>query len=105
MEIIRGTTPTIEYTFRDIQADEIRQAYLTIIQGAVILERDLSTATVVVSESENKLTWTLTQEETLRFRDQAQAVVYLDWVTSDGTRGAGRTVQTGIAPTGKNEVI
>lgn len=63
MSIIRGTTPTIRYTFRVVDPSRIRVAYLTIKQcDNVVIERDISTMVT----GENYVEWQLTQEETLR---------------------------------------
>lgn len=87
-EIIRGTTPTIKYTFNTVDVDDITKAVLTIKKcNAIVIERDLTTGT----KGDNDITWTFTQEETLSIDGNAEAM--LNWVTADGTRGASRKVQ------------
>ena len=80
--IIRGTTPTIRYTFRDVDPDDIAVAYLTIEHKGGKIEKDLTDAT----QEETALSWTLTQAETLSLPDKV--TVMLNWRLEDGTRGA-----------------
>lgn len=59
--MIRGTTPTLEFTLPFDTAD-IAEGYITFTQrGQKVLERSVKDA----DKSENKLTLKLTQEETL----------------------------------------
>lgn len=98
--IIKGTTPTITYTFDIIRVSDIRTAVLTIKRsGAIMIERDLTTASIGV----DKLSWTLTQAETLTI--DGNASVMLNWVTADGTRGASAETSVRFAPNHKEEVI
>ena len=100
IEIIKGTTPTITYTFDVVRVSDIRTAVLTIKRsGVVTVERDLTTASIGV----DKLSWTLTQEETLSV--DGNAAVMLNWVTADGTRGASAETSVYFAPNHKEEVI
>ena len=79
--IIRGTTPTLKYTFNDIQVSDITAAYLT-IKAKETIEKDLSVATV----GQKDLSWKLTQAETIDFGDSIS--VMINWKLQDGTRGA-----------------
>lgn len=81
--IIRGTTPTLIYKFKIVDVSEIIKAYLTIKQGSILIEKSLNDAV----PGTDTLSWTLTQEETLSIGTR-QASIMLNWVTSDGTRGA-----------------
>ena len=65
-EIIRGTTPTITFSFSSVRPSDISAAYLTIscLGGTALVERELDSATV----SSSSISWTLTQEETLAFQ-------------------------------------
>lgn len=100
--IIKGTTPTIRYTFNTINTEDIAVAFLSIKQNdKTIIEKDLSTATV----DEGTIFWKLTQEETLKLRRKVFATIYLDYLLGDGTRAAGKTRKEMIGPTGKEEVI
>ena len=83
--IIRGTTPTLKYTFNDVQVTNITTAYQTIKidnEPTHNIEKDLSTATVEAKA----ISWKLTQTETLSFGNNIN--VMLNWKMSDGTRGA-----------------
>ena len=87
-KIIIGTTPTITYKFKVVDVSEITVAILTIKERRVnIIELSLSDATV----GEDSLSWTLTQEETLRLAGKT-ATMMLNWKTADGTRGASEEV-------------
>ena len=44
--IARGTTPTIRYTFSLVDVSAIVVAYLTIKQGSLVIEKDLTSATI-----------------------------------------------------------
>lgn len=81
--IIKGTTPTLVYTFNTVRIQDITTAVLTVKRsGEIKVERDLTTATV----GNDKLSWTLTQAETLDVDGQAE--IMLNWKTADGVRGA-----------------
>ena len=81
--IIRGTTPTIKYTFNDIDVSNITAAYLT-IKAKTDIEKDLATASVET----DSISWKLTQAETLAFGDSIS--IMLNWILQDGTRGASK---------------
>ena len=99
--IIRGTTPTIKYTFHTVRPSDISVAYLTAKQGGVTkLEKDLTAATV----GTDYLAWTLTQEETLTL-DTTMTYFMCNWKKDDGTRGASTEMGVMIAKNQKNEVI
>lgn len=99
--IIRGTTPSIKYTFKTIDAEDIAVAYLTIkMGGETLLEKDLTTATV----EEGSILWTLTQEETLSMADE-YIYVRLNWKLADGTRGASSRSRFFIESNDKEVVI
>lgn len=101
-EIIRGTTPTFEFTFSLIKPEEIVTAYLVIKQnGKEKISIPLSEATV----SESSLAWTLSQEESLSLAIGRMTDVHCDWVTTDGTRGSSKTLFCEVHPGGKEEVI
>lgn len=101
-KVIRGTTPTIKFTFHDVDVNDITQAYLTIQQNNVTLvEKTISYATV---EEDNSLSWRLEQAETLRFA-LGQAKAMLNWLLEDGTRGASCEVCMSFIDNQKDEVI
>lgn len=98
--IIRGTTPTIKYTFSVVDPANITTAILTIKKGgAIAIEKDLAAASV----GEDSLSWTLTQAETLSVAGAAELM--LNWLTQDGTRGASETTMVSFTPNHIEEVI
>ena len=104
--LIRYTTPTVQFTFSDIDVTEITESYLIIKQGGkVIIERDLTTADVVHTAQANYLAWTLTQAETASLTKSFTAQIYCDWKLQDGTRGRSATKSATVQESGKLEVI
>lgn len=99
-KIIRGTTPTIQYTFNTVNVANIVAAILTIKRGnATVIEKDLTSATV----GTKTLTWKLSQEETLSASGDASMM--LNWKLTDGTRGASAVTDVKFASNYKEEVI
>ena len=99
--IIRGTTPTIKYTFETVRPSDIAVAYLTAKQnGATKFEKSLSDATV----GTNYIAWILTQEETLAL-SPVMASFMCNWKKSDGTRGASKEFCANVLNNHKAEVI
>lgn len=99
--IIRGTTPTITFTFSDISVLTIEAAYMTLKQcGDIVVEKTLSDAT----QGENSLSWKLTQEDTLKLSSQT-GIIVCDWLLSDGTRGRSGVMQFDIGEPAINGVI
>lgn len=82
----RGTTPTIRFRFRKVPVEDITEAYLTVCQGRVIAELDISAATA----GEDTLGWRLTQEETLAIRPDEPVEIQCRWKTGNNTAGASR---------------
>jgi len=102
MEIVRGTTPTIRYTFSTVDVADITTAILMIKQnGAKVIDRGLDTATIGTAYLE----WKLTQAETLKLTEDILADICLDWLLNDGTRGIGKTATVQVSSSAKNEVI
>ena len=100
-QIIRGTTPTIKFTYADITVSAITTAILTVKQnGTDIITKDLTDATI----GADYISWTLTQTETLSL-GKTGVVIVCDWVTTDGTRGRSNILNATIGEPGKNEVI
>lgn len=82
--IIRGTTPTIKYTFAEVTVSELSAVYLTFRQnGRNVIEKDLSSGVV----GDVDISWTLTQAETLTLT-AGNVSVMINWKLNDGTRGA-----------------
>lgn len=102
MAIIRGTTPTITFTFSDVLTSDMSKAIMTVTQiGRIIIERDMASAEV----RENTLSWKLTQDETLRLTTGRTCEITCDWLLNDGTRGRSLIKIESVEKTGKNEVI
>lgn len=102
MEIIRGTTPTVQFVFKDVEAAQIEVAFLIIKQKNMpVIERDISTS----NTGENYISWTLTQEETLGLVEGIIAKVVCDWRTFQGLRGRSELFVANVESSGKNEVI
>lgn len=100
-QIIRGTTPTIEYTFKKVAVSDITTAIFTVKQhGEVLIERDLTTADV----SEDSISWMLSQEECLTL-ELGRAALMVNWLTGDGTRGASNEVPVDVIQNHIPEVI
>ena len=79
--LIRGTTPTIRYTFNLVNVSDITAAYLTLKpDGGATIERDLTTAVI----GENTLEWQLTQEETLQLKAVKEVSIQLRYKTTSG---------------------
>lgn len=88
MAIIRGTTPTIKYTFKTVTPSTISTAYLTVRQGQNSMDRgttvfeltktDMTTGTDYVS-------FKLTQAQTLLLKDGIPCDIQFRYKTSDGT--------------------
>ena len=106
MAIIRFTTPTIYFTFAEVDITDINTAFLTIEQGGkTVIERDISTATITNTESEKSISWKLAQAETCKLSRGLKATIYCDWKLSDGTRGRSYEMVENVDDTGKQEVI
>lgn len=70
--MIRGTTPNITFTFKDVNVSDITVAFLTIEQNGInVIEKPLEEATV----GEGCLEWPLTQAETLQLKSCTTARV------------------------------
>ena len=101
-QIIRGTTPTIKFCFKDIDVADITTAYITVKQmKKTIIEKDISSA----SKEDNHLVWTLSQEETLSLEPKTSAVVVCDWKLNTSLRGLSHELIADVKDPGKDEVI
>ena len=79
-KIIIGTTPTIKYTFSEVNVSDLAVAILTCKQhDCVILEKSLTDATV----GDKSLSWTLSQAETLKLDTKDDVI----WVHIRGQSG------------------
>ena len=101
-QIIRGTTPTLEFTFSDVTVGNITKAILTVKQDSTIMiEKDREAATI----GEKSISWTLAQDDTLKLKSGRTADVVCDWKTDSGIRGRSNQLKVDIGEPGKNEVI
>lgn len=99
--IIRGTTPTIRFHYKNVHIEDITAAYLTIKQNKeVIVEKDMSEANI----GEDSMSWLLSQEETLGFKVGKVAIMH-NWLLADGTRGASKENFIAIEDNHIDEVI
>lgn len=102
MEIIRGTTPTLIFTFDTIDVDDISVAYLLVKQsGNTVIEKTFEDSTI----SEEKLMFSFTQAETLSLAQGVPASVVLDWKTIAGIRGRSNIYRFDVKQAGVDEVI
>lgn len=102
MSIIKGTTPTIQFTFSQINVENIISAFLIIKQAnRTIVEKPISEAEI----GENWIQWTLSQDESLKLKDDKRADICCDWKLADGTRGRSKMAHESVEETGKNEII
>ena len=101
-KIIIGTTPTIKYTFFEVNVSDLAVAILTCKQhDCVILEKSLTDATV----GDKSLSWTLSQAETLKLDTKDDASFMCNWRKNDGTRGASNPMSVKVSDNHKREVI
>ena len=101
-EIIRGTTPTIVFTFSDISTSEIVDARLVIRQcGNVIIEKGIDEAEF----DENAIYWALTQKNTLRLKPCQNGVIVCDWLLDSELRGRSKELRFSVGEPAINEVI
>ena len=99
--IIRGTTPTIKYTFKQVPVNDIEVCYLTVtMNNKVIIEKDITVADV----GNKYIAWKLTQQETLSMTKN-RVTFQINWKLSDGTRGASKEVTVSIENNSKEAVI
>lgn len=102
MEIIRGTTPTLIFTFDTIDVEDISVAYLLIRQnGNTVIEKTLTDSSIV----DGKLSFSLSQTETLSLSTSAPASVVLDWKTNAEARGRSNIYRFDVKQAGVDEVI
>lgn len=100
--IIRGTTPTIRYTFKNIDTADIRAAYLVIQQnGNPVITKGIANASI----EEGSVTWKLGQQDTLCLKHGVTARICCDWLLNDGTRGVGRTVEAPVISSAMEGVL
>lgn len=108
MEIIRGTTPTLLYTFGDIDPADVSYAYLLLKQGdGSKVEKYLADASVTgdTQTVKGNISFTLTQADTLSLTCGKEVRASLDWKLTSGLRGRSRIASFSVSNSGKNEVV
>lgn len=104
--IVKGTTPTIQWNFKKINVATIATAYMTVKKrGSAETELTKDIASATIDNESNEISWTLTQEDSLKLDVGKTYTIHCDWRIADGTRGAGKTIEVMIISSGKNEVI
>lgn len=98
--IVRGTTPTIKFTFNVIDPVDIVAAYLT-ITGTTKIEKGISDMTI----GENYVSWDFSQEETLAMIPGKEVAIQMRYRTADGKAYATRRIRETIADVDKDGVI
>lgn len=100
VEIVKGTTPTLQFTFNSISPSSITTAILTIkCRNTIVLRKELSEATV----TSKAISWKLTQAETLGINGLTEIVA--NWLTSGGVRGVSQRVDVRFTSNPIEEVI
>ena len=102
--IIRGTTPTITFTFDTVDTSNITEAYITIKSvndlDTAIVQNSLATATV----ASGSISWDLSQTDPFKLTAGDTVNVYCDW--KEGTvRGRSQVATCRVFETGVDEVI
>lgn len=83
--VVPGTTPTLRFRFKTIPLDQLARAYLTILQDEEnIIEKSIEDAEM----EENYLSFTLTQQETLKIKADGCLLIQLRFKTLGGYAGA-----------------
>ena len=99
--IIRGTTPTVRFTFASVNPAQIMDAYLVLKQqGQEVVRIEMEDAIV----GEHALSWVLSQEQTLALTPGKDTTIVCDWLLPTGVRGRSeeavyKTGEPGIADT------
>ena len=100
IEIVKGTTPTLQFTFDSIDPTTITTAILTIkCRNTIVLRKELSEATV----TSNAISWVLTQAETLGINGLTEVVA--NWLTTGGVRGVSKRTDVRFTSNPIEEVI
>lgn len=105
--ITRGTTPPIALTVAGLDTSRIVQAWLTIVCGSVVINRDIGGLTLTQSGDDGAVTTVLTQEETLTLpnREGAPVKIQLRVLFDDGTAAATKQLDTTVGAILKDGVI
>ena len=99
INIIKGTTPVIRFLLRQTDPADITDAYLTIRDAMTTLSKGFS----AMETGEDYIQWKLTQAETLALTGETS--LQMNFLTSDGTRGASQECGVILEGNLKAEVI
>lgn len=115
--IVIGTTPTIIFNgFSQVRPPDFERAILSLVQplslvhknaGSITIKRELDTATV----TESAISWTLTQEETLRLvpilseQRPGRVKIVLNYLTAAGLRGTSKPIELDVIDNPVREVL
>lgn len=103
MAIIRGTTPILRFTFKEVNVNNITDAFLIIKRDQTnIIEKSIDE---VAARTETTLDWKLSQQETLSLPEGMIVDICCDWKIVDGTRGRSNISRECVESSGKDEVI
>lgn len=105
MEIIRGTTPTIEITVKsELDFDDIQQVWVYISQqNKVKVDKLISDVTL---DSENKkISVLLSQEDTLALKSNSEALFQIRLLLTDETALATPAVKVKVIEVYKGGII
>lgn len=92
--MIRGTTPTLMFT-TPYTASQVMSGYITFtMRGDVVLDIPVSDDSVVISD--NAISLTLTQQQTLSFQSKATSLVQLRLVLDDDSVVASNIIKITI---------
>lgn len=99
--MIRGTTPTLEFTI-PFDTGQLAEAYVTLAQREeVVIDKSLDECTC----NGNKLTVKLTQEETLKLRDESLTEIQIRARTLSGDAVASNIIRESTERILKDGVI
>ena len=101
--LIRGTTPTITFTFDSVDPANFADYCLTIKSVTDLDTPIIQTSTATVGTG--ILSFTLTQAQTLALTAGDTVNVYCDWLTSGMVRGRSVVATCRVFETGKDEVM
>lgn len=102
--IVRGTTPTIVFTFSDIDIGDIESFYAVIRQcGSTLLTIGIDDERVEMWDGNIYIL--LKQEDTLLLNPSLFGTIVLDWVLYDGMRGRSKECQFSVDNPAVNVVI
>lgn len=102
-ELVRGTTPTFCFKFKEITPQDIKSALFVMKRKnkeiVALTEQEQCTVT------QDSIEWTLTQDQTFRFGKGDEVNVYCDWLTTTGVRGRSKQYTCTVVDTGHDGVM